>query len=397
MAISINLYLDTRHTPNGQTKETAEYPVKLAITKDSSTAYIPMGIKVGISNWKNGKVVGLPERGRINTQLQNTLSNAMTIAFECRSKGLYANKTVTEVKDDIVKRLGKEGSPSPRFMALYDSFAERRKSARTKEIYRATAKKIRCVIPNADRISVENIDLNWLEEFDDLLIARGNNPSTRSLDFRNIRAVIKDAKKHKIIVENPFEEFVIPAGESPKRALTIDQFRSLINAKVEPWQQKYLDFFLLSFLLIGINTEDLLHLTCISDGRITYRRAKTGKEMSVKVEPEAASIIDRYRGEKYLLNILDTYSNTHNWTAKVDSVLKEIAANNGLPEVTMYWARHTWATLAHVAIGIDQSTVSEALGHQPEKKVILHYIKMTDYSKIDKANRQLIDYCFSQM
>jgi len=93
-----------------------------------------------------------------------------------------------------------------------------------------------------------------------------------------------------------------------------------------------------------------------------------------------------------MLNILDTYSNTHNWTSKVDAVLKDIAKRNGLPPITMYWARHTWATLAHGDLGIELSTVSDALGHQPENKVTLIYIKKKDYSKVDEANRKVIDY-----
>lgn len=281
-------------------------------------------------------------------------------------------------------------------MALFDKFAEKRRSDRTKEIYRVTARKIRTLIPFADRILVEEIDLNWLEDLDELLIAKGNNPSTRSIDFRNIRAVIKDAKKHKLIRDNPFDEFDVPTGESPDRALTIEQLRSLVNAEVKPWERKYLEFFLLSFLLIGINTEDLLHVRNIDKGRLNYTRAKTGKGMSVKVEPEALEIIDRYHGSKYLLNILDTYSNTHNWTAKVDKSLKEISRRNGLPEVTMYWARHTWATLANIDLDIELNTVSNALGHQPSKKVTLIYIKKKDYSLVDEANRKVIDYLFEK-
>jgi len=34
-----------------------------------------------------------------------------------------------------------------------------------------------------------------------------------------------------------------------------EQFRTLVNADVESWERKYLDFFVLSFCLIGMNTE----------------------------------------------------------------------------------------------------------------------------------------------
>ena len=396
MSISTSIYLDTRHTPAGESKSTATYPIKIAITKGGSTAYLPTGIKVKIANWKNGKIIGLADRASLNTHLQSIQSNVMNIILECRAKGLYANKTASEIKNDVAKRIGESEAPVNLFMSYYDNFAERRTSDRTKEIYRVTGRKIRALIPKADKIPIEDIDLNWLEDLDELLIAKGNNPSTRSIDFRNIRAVVRDAKTHKLIKENPFEEFNVPTGESPDRALTIEQLRTLVNAEIRPWEQKYLDFFVLSFMLIGINTEDLLHARCLENGRLDYTRAKTGRKMSIKVEPEALEIIERYKGQKYLLNILDTYSSTHNWTAKVDKNLKEISKRNGLPEVTMYWARHTWATLANIDLEIELGTVSSALGHQPPKKVTLIYIKKKDYSRVDVANRKVIDYLLSK-
>jgi integrase len=90
--------------------------------------------------------------------------------------------------------------------------------------------------------------------------------------------------------------------------------------------------------------------------------------------------------------MLDTYNCTHNWTAKVDAALKRIAERNALPSVTMYWARHTWATLASADLGIDLATISDALGHQPEKKVTLTYIRRKDFGRIDEANRKVINY-----
>ncbi|MBR6305873.1 MAG: site-specific integrase [Bacteroidales bacterium] len=292
---------------------------------------------------------------------------------------------------------GEKRSASPLFLPYFEAFAEKRKAKRTKEIYLATAQKIRKLLHNVQGLTLEDITLDWLEDLEDILITEGNKPSTRSIDFRNIRAVINDAKKHKLIRDYPFEGFTMPIGESSDRALTIEQLKAFIHAELKPWEEKYRDFFLLSFLLIGINTEDLLHIRTISDdGRINYVRAKTHKEMSVLVEPEALKIIEHYRGKSgFLLNVLDSYSNTHNWTSRVDKNLREMSNRIGLPEITMYWARHTRATLAHVDLGIELSTISDAFGHQPEKRVTLIYIKRKDYAKVDEANRKVIDYCFA--
>lgn len=402
MAISVNLYLDTRTSKATSAKvidlSLIEYQVKIAITKNSSTTYIPTGIRLRKAHWRNQKVVGRPDKISLNTYLQNSKARVMAIIEDSRGVCKYADMSVTQIKRDVSARLGtpQRKSSAPLFISIYETFAEKRPAERTKEIYRATAEKIKTLFPDANQLTIEEITLEWLEDFDERLILRGNKPSTRSIDFRNIRAVIKDAKKHKLIHENPFEEFDIPKGDSPYRALTFTQLRTLVTAEVKPWEQKYVDFFLLSFMLIGMNTEDLLHVKSIVDGRINYVRAKTHQEMSIKVEPEAMKIIERYKGENFLLNILDTYHNTHNWTSKVNNVLKEIAKRNKLPDISMYWARHTWAQIAHANLGIDISTISDALGHQPEKKVTLIYIKKKDHSKVDETNRKVLDYCLDK-
>ncbi len=397
MAISINLYLDNRSAKKSNIAPVQEFPVKLTITKDRTTAYLPTGVKVETNQWKNRAVTGRKDKARLNDYLDSFKSRVKSLVYDGLENRSYYEMTATEIKNDILTRMGKDESrdKSARFLDIYDKFAEGRRSERTREIYRVTGRKIRSLFPQAGKIRINQVDLDWLENLDDLLVAKGNNGSTRSIDFRNIRAVLKYAQKHKLLQENPFDDFSLPEGESRDRSLTADQLRTLIHAEVESWERKYLDFFILSFLLIGMNTEDLLHVDKIKDGRINYIRAKTHKPMSVKVEEEARTIFEKYRGEKYLLNILDTYSQTHGWTAKVDAALKRIAKRNALPPVTMYWARHTWATLASVDLGVDLSTISDALGHQPEKKVTLTYIKRRDYKKVDEANSSMVKYIFN--
>lgn len=83
---------------------------------------------------------------------------------------------------------------------------------------------------------------------------------------------------------------------------------------------------MLIFYLIGINLEDLLFLTKdnLMNGRIEYYRHKTGKLFSIKVEPEAQSILDKYKGDRYLLNIMDNRSNYTSFTTSIDRALKQI-------------------------------------------------------------------------
>lgn len=406
MPISINYYLDTRaekkqHSSiqerqrESQEGNDAVFPIKLTITKSSRTAYLSTGIFVRKDQWKNKRIIGRSDKVQLNHFLDNYLFNARSIVQDGRMSGRFVDWSATEIKNEIARLMenGEINESEPTLYDAFKAFSSKRPSERTREIYQVTWRKISLLYPFAERITLKSITLAWLEDFDERLIARGNNPSTRNLDLRNLRAVIRYAKKHKLMSENPFEDFDMPKSLSPNRFLSANQLRAFINARLEPWEEKYRDFFLLSFYLIGINTEDLLHIVNIVEDRILYTRSKTGKEMSVKVEAEALSIINKYKGKRYLLNILDTYQNTHNWTAKVDSELKKIASRIGLPPITIYWARHTWATIAYNDLQVHADTITDALGHQPDTNKVTHiYIRKRNSLKVDEANRRMIDY-----
>ena len=59
-------------------------------------------------------------------------------------------------------------------------------------------------------------------------------------------------------------------------------------------------------MLRGINIKDLLLLneTNIKGDRIIYKRAKTGKLYSIKLEPEMLSILDEFDSTNTLLGII---------------------------------------------------------------------------------------------
>jgi integrase len=59
------------------------------------------------------------------------------------------------------------------------------------------------------------------------------------------------------------------------------------------------------------------------------------------------------------------------------------------PELTTYWARHTWATIA-ASLDIPKETIAAALGHGGNTVTDI-YIDF-DQRKVDDANRRVIDY-----
>ena len=59
-------------------------------------------------------------------------------------------------------------------------------------------------------------------------------------------------------------------------------------------------------------------------------------------------------------------------------------------ELSTYWARHTWATLAY-NIGIPVDIIGQALGHSDRSHSVTFTYIDTDVTKVDEANRRVID------
>jgi len=66
---------------------------------------------------------------------------------------------------------------------------------------------------------------------------------------------------------------------------------------------------------------------------------------------------------------------------------KEVTLFEGL---TMYHARYSWATIAD-SLDIQEKTISKGLGHVDKSLAGKKYI-VYDWSKVDKANRQVIGF-----
>lgn len=223
----------------------------------------------------------------------------------------------------------------------------------------------------------------------------------RYIHYRNIRAVFNDALDDEIITCYPFRRFKIKPVSTRKRSLKIDDLRLLFDCPLDKSLSHYRDIFKLMFMLIGINLIDLVHLKRVRDGRIEYYRAKTNRLYSIKVEPEAMEIINQYRGEKWLLNILDRYKNHKDYMRRINRALKHIGPVERVgrggkkifhpyfPELSTYWARHSWATIA-ASLDISRDTIAHALGHGGNTVTDI-YIDY-DQGKVDEANRRVLDW-----
>lgn len=268
-----------------------------------------------------------------------------------------------------------------------------------------------------DRLDINEVTYDLLVAWRDW-IERRNGKGCRAASFylerlkaihSEARAVYNDDDTGVVrIPRQPFRKGLIPQQPATRhRDLTATDIRSI--AACEPSTQRgrwARDVFVLSFCLCGINTADLYGLRKgdIADGVLTYQRRKTrGRradhaEARVRVEPEAASIIARYAATGGdLLPFKARYCDFKEFNRAMNVGLKEVGRLVGVDGLTTYHARHTWATLARNAAGVDRSTVGEALVHasRGSERVTDIYLAR-DFSRVWDANRKVLDLVFSR-
>ena len=312
---------------------------------------------------------------------------------------------VKEIGEDFAEHFGlikkRKVDNTGTFVKHYEQFMESKTNRGTRGVYKHTLDRIRAFDKNVDNKMFEDIDLKWLTDFE-VFCAKTACKNARNIHLRNIRAVFNNAIDYGITTAYPFRRFKIRPEATRKRSMAVEELRRLFDYPVEDYAEIYRDMFRLIFMLVGINSVDLHGLKSITrDGRIEYKRAKTGRLYSIKVEPEAMEIINKYRGVKGLLCIADRWIDSRNFRHQCNKALQKIGqverkGRGGkktitaeFEGVTTYWARHTWATIA-ASLDIPKDTIAAALGHGGDTVTDI-YIDF-DQKKVDAANRRVLDW-----
>lgn len=232
----------------------------------------------------------------------------------------------------------------------------------------------------------------WLQE-------RGVSLNTSSCYMRSLRALL-----HAINPEggwsNIFKDIFTGNAKTNKRAITKEDVCRLLMLTLPKGSrlQLYRDMFVFCFYALGMPFVDLAFLrrSQIKNGYIVYSRRKTGQPIRVKIEKPMQDIINRYarKGSRYVFPILtqedaqlamreyETALRRYNYT------LKRLEKMAGIPHITSYVARHSWASMANES-GTPMPIISKGLGHTDMKTTII-YLREMEEQRIDEYNATAI-------
>lgn len=390
--MKLSVVLETRRK-----KANGKFPVKIRFNFLAQAYYVSTGVEVFEANFMLGKIVGMPKATMLNNIITQKLDYTQSVLDDLQIRGLLKTKfkTGTEIKQfiesgtDGYDELDHDARMKLHFKTYTENFQKKYSSKKSADQYKFVLNKIEAFC-GTEFLFIPDLTVAWLKDFDTYCQNTGMSVNGRGNYLRAIRTIFNDAIDRELIGYDkyPFRRFKIKKTDTKHRNMALSDIQYLMwyDCSKAPHLARYRDVFMLSFFLCGMNIKDLLFLkhTDVRNGYLSIMREKTNVPILLKIEPEAMEIINRYRGVKYLLNFMDTYKNFDDFRRKINLNIKLI-----LPYVTVYWARHSWATVAS-ELDIPDATIDIAMGHKVQGMAGIYINR--NLKKVSEANRKVIDY-----
>lgn len=303
--------------------------------------------------------------------------------------------------DDVITAFHKLTKEVSLFSFWHNVIAQLKQlgKVRTAETYTATLKSFMKFQNNQD-VPLDGIISDMMLLYEAHLKAKGVRMNTISFYMRIFRAVYNRAvEKGLTTQQNPFRHVYTGVDKTVKRAIPIKDIKTLKDMDLS--MNSTLDFtrdmFMFSFYTRGMSFVDMAYLkkSDIKNGVLTYRRRKTGQELTIKWEKCMAEIVAKYPENKtdFLLPIIKEQGNERkqydNALHLVNYHLKDLSERLKLQRpLTMYVARHSWASAAK-AKNVPLSVISEGMGHDSEATTQI-YLASLETSVVDKANKMIL-------
>ncbi len=394
-----------------KTLSNGEHPIMLRVTKARKSKYISVGFSCSTDLWDNKE--NLPKKKhphykeiKILIAKKRLDAEKLILSLENEDKNLSAH--------EIKGKLRKQKVNNPFVMDYFDSIVSRfiqSGQIKNSEVYKDAKRNLSYFI-GEKKIHFSDMDVLFLNQFEEFLKHNGKGENTIYIYLRTIRALINKAVKEEICSEKyyAFKKFSLSKYakiKTEKRAieksdiekiqkLKLNKYKHLIDAK---------NIFLFSFYCRGMNFIDiaLLKWYDIKNDRLFYKRAKTKEPFNLSLLKPAQEILNYYKpltysdSKSYVFPIFHEQHNTPQalynrkvkMLRKVNADLKEIANLIGLKtKLTTYVARHSYATILKKS-GISTSIISEALGHDSEKTTQI-YLESFGSTILDEASKAIL-------
>lgn len=252
-------------------------------------------------------------------------------------------------------------------------------------------------------VRLRDVNAHLMEGYQRWLHGHGVCMNTSSCYMRSLRKLFNEAKIPNS--ESLFKNVFTGNAKTEKRAVSQEDISALAGMTLpgRNYLRQVRDMFLFSFFAMGMPFVDLAFLrkNQVKDGYITYDRHKTGQTIRIKIEKPMQDIINMYtrEGSLYLFPILtkkESRAALREYEVqrhRYNRALKTLTVKAGLPKLTSYVVRHSWASIVR-DLGANVSVISKALGHNDIKTTQIYLNEVNDQRVYD-ANATVISKIIS--
>lgn len=392
---TLKLALDTRRA-----KKDGTFPLvfKLFINKEQSNITTGISVKPTEFHAESNLIIGNPKANELLMNL-DTQYRTRFYQYIINHQG---HEQMAEAKAYILNKQPEEFTVAEYWENLIGNMTIAGRDGGVK-IYQQSLSTIRKEINlNIPFAALSYKDVMNLET---KLYKRGMSVNGASVYLRTFRAVCNKAINQDIVKLEwyPFRKHRMRKEKTVPRVMTMGEIKSYFALNLPPTHPSYTYWNIgrLIFMLRGINLRDLILLKpeCMKNGRLIYRRAKTGKLYSIQVTPEITATLSTFTPKETLLGVLTSaqlnssfkINHFQQFLKVTNKHLKNIGAFLEVNEpISTYVFRYTYANLAK-QLGYSKDLIAEALGHEYGNSVTGIYLEQFDNDVVDKMNQALID------
>ena len=406
---TLKLVLDKRRR-----KSNGTYPIVFRLTHLQKSTTIPTSLSL-IPADRDNKKQKVKKCNSTSDTLNHEL-NKLRLALQDKLMKVDSNSQfdVTAIKNVIT------GKAEPKASLNFFSFAKKEiqtllatNKIGNAVIYECAVNSLKGFVNNP-KLRFEEINYKLLTEYEAHLVKKELKINSIANYMRTIRAIYNKSVKtnNTSVVHYPFKSYSIKHERTIAKVLTKESFEKINSLELKENSPEYLSraIFQLIFNLIGISFVDLIALkpANIIDGRIVYRRKKTKRVYSIKMNHFAEAIIadlkKLYPDTPYLLPLLSNDKMSPIEERKTiqlriqtcNKYLKRIGKELELDLIlTTYVARYTWATTAK-RLGYSNEIIAEALGHEYGNSVTATYLDGFSQEIIDSTNEAVTKMMFAK-
>ena len=391
---TLKLALDTRRA-----KKDGTFPLvfKLFINKEQSNITTGISVKPTEFHAESNLIIGNPKANELLMNL-DTQYRTRFYQYIINHQG---HEQMAEAKAYILNKQPEEFTVAVYWENLIGNMKIAGRDGGVK-IYQQSLSTIRKEI-NLD-LPFSALSYKDIMNLETRLYKRGMSINGCSVYLRTFRAVCNKAINQDIVKLEwyPFRKHRMRKEKTVPRVMTMGEIKSYFALNLPPTHPSYTYWNIgrLIFMLRGINLRDLILLKpeCMKNGRLIYRRAKTGKLYSIQVTPEITATLSTFTPKETLLGVLtgaqlnSSFKINHfqQFLKVTNKHLKNIGAFLEVNEpISTYVFRYTYANLAK-QLGYSKDLIAEALGHEYGNSVTGIYLEQFDNDVVDRMNQGLI-------